>query len=1131
MERHRAVPLRSASFDWQTAKNNDFISFFGVILMMKKRMMAAFAACTVLLGTGAYLPAGCMTVPITADAAEVQIEDFSLGDVTMLDAYCTNAFSKEMEYLLSFDTNRLLCGFRENAKLNTQGASRYKGWEDTLIAGHSVGHYLSACAQAYLHPELTDKQKQGLDDKLDALLSGMAECQKNSKGKPGFLWAGQVKNANNVEVQFDLVQQGKTNIINESWVPWYTMHKLVQGLVDVYKFTGKESAKTIASALGDWTYNRCKTWNQQTHNTVLSIEYGGMNDCLYDLYLITGKDEHAVAAHYFDETNLHEAVLKGGHNVLNNKHANTTIPKFIGALKRYTALDGKTVNGEKVDASKYLEYAKAFWDMVTTHHTYITGGNSEWEHFGEDDILDKERTNCNCETCNSYNMLKLSRELYKITGDKKYMDFYEGTYYNSILSSQNPETGMTTYFQPMATGYFKVYSSPYDSFWCCTGSGMESFTKLGDTIYMHSEDALYVNLYQSSVIDWKDKGVKITQDSKIPDGDTAEFTVDGSGTLDIRFRIPQWKAGSVTIKVNGEKYAYKTVDDYAQVTGDFQTGDKITVTIPETVTAYNLPDKKSVYGFKYGPVVLSAELGKQDMVTSSTGMWVTIPKDQVVSSQNITLSKEGQSITSFMSEIGDHFKKDADSLKFTLTDTNTPLTFTPHYRQYQQRYGIYWNFLTNGTVIEEKPPRAKISVTDTVQPGYGQYENDSQHDMQETDTVGVTDDSTYRYAKAGGQFTYQMAVDKEAPMSLLTVRFRKADNGKTIKIRVGDAILYAETLNYSGTGDTYDVKLPIPAEVIERCVKTINADGQDVDVITVTFTANDDKESAKVCDFIYMSAVQTLYEFDNDIAYFVDCGDQDTTTLTGSDKLGRYNSLTEQLYGADPVTGYEWGLIDDAKDQYNGASKSGGLYTANTWPNENAASDGAAKTASFRYTKNQYENDIARHIDYGFTLPNGDYTVEMSFSDPWNCSRNPSVYANYGKDDQQLVAENCPADGTAVKGKVKVSDGTLTLNFRSEDKAINVNYILIRFDGGKGYEIEIPDEKPAEALLRGDVNNDKKVTVADAVLLARVNAEDKTADVSAQGMKNADVNADGSVNADDTTELLKFLAGIIELES
>lgn len=1060
---------------------------------------------SLLCGTAGILPVPLRTeYPVSA--AEIQIKDFSLSDITMLDPYCTNAFSKEIEYLLSFNTDRLLVGFRENAKLNTKGAARYKGWEDTLIAGHSVGHYLTACAQAYQNPNLTAAQRESLSGKLDALLSGMLECQQNSKGKTGFLWAGQVKNSNNVEQQFDYVQQGKTNIINEAWVPWYTMHKLVQGLVDVYNFTGKSTAKTIASALGDWTYARCKTWNQQTHNTVLSIEYGGMNDCLYELYRITGKDDHAAAAHYFDETNLHEAVLKGGTNVLNNRHANTTIPKFLGALKRYIVLDGKTVNGEKVDASRYLQYAEAFWDMVNTHHTYITGGNSEWEHFGEDDILDKERTNCNCETCNSYNMLKLSRELYKITGNKKYMDFYEGTYYNSILSSQNPETGMTTYFQPMATGYFKVYSSPYDSFWCCTGSGMESFTKLGDTIYMHSGNTLYVNLYQSSAVQWKDQGVTITQQSEIPDGNTATFTVDGSAELDFRFRLPDWKAGSVTISVNGTRYAYKTVDEYAQVTGSFQTGDRITVTIPEEVKAYPLPDNKKVYGFKYGPVVLSAELGKQNMQTSSTGMWVTIPKDPVTPTNNIILSKEGQSVTSFMAEINDHFTKASDSLTFTLKDTNTALTFTPHYRQYQQRYGIYWSFLSNGTVIEELPPRAKLSVTDTVQPGYGQYENDSQHQMIEFNTVGVTDDSTYRYAKAEGYFSYQMAIDPEAEFSLLTVRFRHADNGKTIRIRVGDAVLYAATLSHEGTAATYDVRIPIPKEVMERNVKTIDADGVQVDVLDVAFSSDDGKESAKVCDFIYMNAVKPLYQYDSSIAYFVDCGDQDVTTATGSDKFGWFNSVTEQLYGEDPVTGAAWGLIDDPTDKYQGSGNSGGIYTANTWPNERAAADGQAKTSSFRYTKNQYENNIARHLDYAFTLPNGTYSVEVAFSDPWSCSKNPAVYTDYGTTAQKLIAESCATNGTAVKGTVTVTNGKLNLNFRSEDKAINLNYIIIRF-GSQAYYSTVG--------MRGDVDLDGKLTAKDAAALSDALMTEK--ELTWEQGYAADVMTDLSIDARDLT--------------
>ena len=1039
---------------------------------MKRILSLAISGTMLLSASGTF---GCTDVLNFSDTAVVyaeseDIRDFSINDVKMTDKYVTNAFALELKYLLSFDNNRLLAGFRENAGLNTYGAKRYGGWENTLIGGHSIGHYLTALSQAYQNPNVSATDRDALMNKMKALVDGMKECQKNSKGRPGFVWAATKGNQSNVEFQFDNVENRKTNIIQEAWVPWYTMHKLIAGLVDVYKNTGYDAAKEVACGLGDWTYDRCSRWSSQTHSTVLSIEYGGMNDCLYDLYSITNNQKYAEAAHFFDETALFDKVLNGGANVLNGKHANTTIPKFMGALKRYMVL------GEKDE--KYLQYATVFWDMVTTHHTYVTGGNSEWEHFGNDDVLDKERTNCNCETCNSYNMLKLSRELFKITGDKKYMDFYERTYYNSILSSQNPVTGMTTYFQPMATGYFKVYSSEFDHFWCCTGSGMESFTKLGDTMYMHNGNTLYVNFYQSSVLTWKEQNVTITQESTIPDGETVKFTVDGSGSLDLRFRIPDWKAGNISITVNGQKTSYTEVDGYAQVKRDFSSGDVVELTIPEEVKAHTLPDARGkVYAFTYGPVVLSAELGTENMKKGSTGMWVTIPEEKIAGNENITVNKENGSVSLFMSDIGKYLTKDPNSMKFTLNGTNRKLVFSPHYRQYEQRYGIYWYFNNADSVVETELPRAKYTVSDTVQPGYGQYENDDLHNMQEYQSKSVTSDSTYRYTSGNGYFGYQMAVDESADYSVLTVKFRKEDNGKTIKVRVGDKILLDEKLNYTGSESVYDVKLIVPPEVISSCVKDVDANGTTYSAVDVFFSSSDGKESAKVCDFIYMTAVKTLYEYDSNIAYFVDCGDHDTSTTTGTDKLGYYNSHTEQVYGPDEVTGAEWGIIDDTTDQYNGSSKSKAIYTANTWAYEFNTADNQDKANSNRYTKNQYENNIERHLDYGFTLPNGSYTVEVGFCDPWKCSNNPVVYANYGTDNQSTVIEKVSVNGnTKAKGKVNVTDGKLTLNFKTEDKCINVSYIIIRFD----VRAELPS-----GGIKGDLNGDGVVDVTDAVVLEK----------------------------------------------
>ena len=444
-----------------------------------------------------------------------ELKSFSLDQVYLEDAYFVNALEKEVAYLTSLDANRLLAGFRETAGVDMRGAIRYDGWENMLIGGHTMGHYMTACVHAYESANVSQENKDKLYEILKALLDGMEECQK-SLGS-GFLFGAVLVDKNNVEKQFDNVEQGKANILTESWVPWYTMHKILEGLVSVMDMPEsfaldarrgelREQALIIGTHLGNWVFDRVSKWSEETRRTVLGIEYGGMNDVMYDLYLQTGVIHHQVAAHIFDQTQLFEEVLraKTGDNVLNNRHANTTIPKFMGALKRYV------VTGEE----KYFEYAKAFWNLVSENHSYITGGNSEWEHFGEDNVLDEERTNCNCETCNAYNMLKMTKLLFTITGDVKYADWYENTFLNSILSSQNPESGMTTYFQPMASGYFKVYGEPYTRFWCCTGTGMENFTKLGESFYFAKDNLLVVNQYISSKLEWKEQNVIITQKSE-----------------------------------------------------------------------------------------------------------------------------------------------------------------------------------------------------------------------------------------------------------------------------------------------------------------------------------------------------------------------------------------------------------------------------------------------------------------------------------------------------------------------------------------------------------------------------------------------------------------------------------------
>ena len=464
-------------------------------------------------------------------------------------------------------------------------------------------------------------------------------------------------------------------------MPWYTMHKILDGLVNAYRLTGYEPSLKVADKLGDWVYNRASKWSEETHKTVLSIEYGGMNDALYDLYSYTLKEEHLIAAHLFDEEDLFKKVASGEKNALNNLHANTTIPKFAGALNRYI-----TVGDEN-----YLDYAIKFWDTVVNHHTYATGGNSEWEHFGEDDVLDKERTNCNNETCNTYNMLKMSRKLFMITGDKKYADYYENTFINAILSSQNPKTGMTMYFQPMATGYFKVYSTEFTKFWCCTGTGMENFTKLGDSIYFRDEEGITVNMFLSSEVNCPELGIKLVQESQIPGEDTVRFIIHLTDNVPkdakIRLRIPSWaKETSVT----ADDKIITSEDGYICVDGKWNDGDTILYTCKCSVISKGLPDCENVFSFFYGPVLLSADLGCENMTDTTTGVDVTIPSDKQSGEETIKVT-EGN-VKNFIATIDSHMKRNGETLSFNLEGTDRRLTFSPHYKKARERYGIYWYF-------------------------------------------------------------------------------------------------------------------------------------------------------------------------------------------------------------------------------------------------------------------------------------------------------------------------------------------------------------------------------------------------------------------------------------------------------
>ena len=646
-------------------------------------------------------------------------EPFELDKVQILDNYYLSAQKSDIAFLKKMDTARLLAGFRTTAGIDTKGVRPYGGWEDSLLGGHCVGHYLTALAQAV---KVTGDKE--LKEKSQTLIAGLEECQK--KLGTGFLFGAKVEDKEDVEKQFDILEGKKKG---ETWVPWYNMHKVLAGLVDTYKYTGNETALLVAEKLGDWIYARVSKWDLKTNQKVLETEYGGMNDCLYELYSYSHNKHHLEAAQKFDEKALFLMAAKGEKNCLDGKHANTQIPKFIGAIKRYNVL--KQLGEAKQEDEAYLADAEKFFEMVVKRHSFITGGISVMEHFRKDYHLDEIRTQINCESCCAHNMLKLAKELFKATRKKEYADYYETTLRNAIMGAVKTESGAASYFTPMATGYYKTFGEEEpekNMFWCCTGSGMENFTKLGDSIYFRANDTLLVNQYVASKVTWEEKNLVLTQKSDVTKSEEISFVLNAlhdKEILDvaIALRIPDWMHGEATIYVNGaEKMTAAGNSGYVLLERNWEDGDVIMAKYPMSVESVGLLDQDAVFAFRYGPTVLAAKLGKEKMGEATwAGIDLTAPLYKVVGnecrkdtiaygepkttelldSETLTIQKE-TSVNEFVSHIEHYLVRDTESetLSFHLkgTDADTTfengLQFVPFNTLNDERYGIYWYFDT-----------------------------------------------------------------------------------------------------------------------------------------------------------------------------------------------------------------------------------------------------------------------------------------------------------------------------------------------------------------------------------------------------------------------------------------------------
>ena len=580
-----------------------------------------------------------------------------------------------MTYLLTtLNSDKLMVGFKAVSQ-NVTPSGLYGGWEGYAIRGHTLGHWLSALAHAYQQAQGSDATLASqIKTKLDDVISKLKSYQLSS----GYLFATDIS-------QFDQFDSGASGTsLSTVWVPYYTMHKILAGLVDVYKYEGNADALSVASKLGDWLYSRASGWSSSAKSRVLGQEYGGLNDALYELYKYTNVANHLTVAHIFDDTSLF-TTLAAGTDSLSSLHANMTIPKFIGALNRY-----RTVGSTE---SSYLNAATGFFGVVLKDHTYVTGGNSEDEHFHAPGKLDQYRDNVNNETCNAYNMSKLTHDLFKVTGDVKYANFYEKIHINEILSSMNPDTGMTTYFKPMGTGYFKAFGTTDSSFWCCTGTGMENFTRLDDSVYFHDANDLWVTFYVTSTLNWKDRGLALTQTTDLPLTNKVTFTITAAPTdaVNVQFRKPDWASTcQVAVAVNGQAVTPVESNGFLGVSRVWQANDKVELTFPLFVQVSRLQDNQNAVAFTYGPLVLSAGLGTASMTT--TGHAMTIAATSPGGLQDTITINSGTKIEDWVSNIQNNLVQTAGKLEFTPkgTDSDSKLVFIPHYSRYKDRYGIYW---------------------------------------------------------------------------------------------------------------------------------------------------------------------------------------------------------------------------------------------------------------------------------------------------------------------------------------------------------------------------------------------------------------------------------------------------------
>ncbi len=606
-----------------------------------------------------FVAPSVFTSSLLADAGgsgSERIVPFPLDAVRLGPGLFAEQAETNARYLDSLTTDRLLHSFRLTAGI-TSNAKPYGGWESPTVElrGHfNGGHYLSAVALSSATAGNSVLKARG-----DDVVGGLAQCQtKNGNGYVSAFPTG----------LFEHLVHGK-----EVWAPFYTYHKIMAGLLDMYVLTGNTDALKVAEGMAQWVGHYFEGISDEQRQRMLRTEYGGMNEALVNLAALTKKQQYLDTARLFEQPSILDP-LAARRDELQGLHANTNVPKMIGAARMYE------VTGD----ARYRRIAEYFLEEVLTARSYAIGNTSLDEHWTTPaDQLKGSLGWTNAECCVAYNLMKLGRLVFGWTGDARWMDAYERSMFNCRLGTQNAQ-GLKQYFFPLAAGYWRAYHSAEDSFWCCTGTGVEEFAKLTDTIYFHRGGDVYVNQFIASMLDWKEEGLKIEQMTTFPreQGTTLKISATPANVRTVHVRIPSWTTAAAEVKVNGKPLeAVADPGSYLAIRRVWKHGDTISLSLPMTLRTETLAGDDSVAAAMYGPLVLAADLGAgpTDGPSKIISGRATMPEG--LAKPDMLLKAAGPDWVRTES---------AGEMRFKATGESGSLDVLPMYEIRDQKYGVYW---------------------------------------------------------------------------------------------------------------------------------------------------------------------------------------------------------------------------------------------------------------------------------------------------------------------------------------------------------------------------------------------------------------------------------------------------------